>query len=138
MARDEAGARRLDDPADWNRVELELALKRSARVIPLLIDETRMPRASELPGTLGQLARINALKLRDDDWDSDVKRLTQAIGPHGRWSCMRYRVAMTVATVIAIGVAGHWWSRPPTRNKSQLRPNQRWSPAHRRRSGART
>jgi hypothetical protein len=53
-ARDEAGARRLDDPADWNRIELELALKRSARVIPLLIDETRMPRESELRGSLGR------------------------------------------------------------------------------------
>jgi tetratricopeptide (TPR) repeat protein len=114
-ARDEAGARRLDDPADWNRIELELALKRSARVIPLLIDETRMPRESELPGSLGQLARINALKLRDDDWDSDVERLMRALGPRGQWPWMRRPVALAVAvaTVIAIGVAGYWWSWPP-------------------------
>lgn len=114
-ARDESGARRLDDPADWNRVELELALKRSARVIPLLIDETSMPRESELPRSLGQLARINALKLRDDDWDSDVKRLMQALGSHGKWPWMRRPVAlaMAVVTVITIGVAGYWWSRPP-------------------------
>jgi hypothetical protein len=39
----DAGIRRLDDPNDWNRIELELALKHSARVIPLLIEETLMP-----------------------------------------------------------------------------------------------
>lgn len=107
-ARDEAGARRLDDPADWNRVELELALNRSARVIPILIDEARMPRGSELPGSLGQLARVNALKLRDDDWDSDVERLIQAVGSYGRWRWMRrpIAVAVAVAIVIAIGAAG--------------------------------
>ena len=112
-ARDKSGARRLDDPADWNRVELELALKRSARVIPLLIDETSMPQESELPQSLGPLARINALKLRDDDWDSDIKRLMQALGPHDKWAWMRRPVAlvMAVATVITIGIAGYWWLR---------------------------
>ncbi|MFO7496519.1 MAG: TIR domain-containing protein [Desulfobacterales bacterium] len=110
-ARDEAGARRLDDPADWNRVELELALKRSARVIPILIDEARMPRGSDLPGSLGQLARINALKLRDDDWESDVERLIQVVGSHGkrRWTRRPMALAAVVAIVIAIGVAGWWW-----------------------------
>ena len=112
-ARDEAGARRLDDPADWNRVELELALKRSARVIPLLIDETRMPRESELPGGLKQLARINALKLRDDDWDSDVERLMQALGPRGPWPWRRHPVVLAVAlaAALAVGAAGYWWSK---------------------------
>lgn len=113
-ARDMSGARRLDDPTDWNRIELELALKRSARVIPLLIGETRMPQESELPRSLGQLARIHALKLRDDDWDSDVKRLIQALGLHNRLPWMRRLVVLTtvIVTVITIGVAAYWWSKP--------------------------
>lgn len=130
-ARNEAGARRLDDPADWNRIELELALKRSARVIPLLIDGTRMPRESELPGSLGQLTRINALKLRDDDWDSDVKRLMQALGPHGQWTWMRRPIvlAMAVATVIAIGVTGYWWLRPPKEEPVSIIAEQKVEPS---------
>jgi tetratricopeptide (TPR) repeat protein len=110
---DETGARRLDDPADWNRVELELALKGSARVIPVLIDEARMPRGAELPGNLGQLARINALKLRDDDWESDVERLIQAVGSHGSWHRMRRPIVLAVAAavVITIGAVG-WWLWP--------------------------
>jgi tetratricopeptide (TPR) repeat protein len=113
-ARDAGGARRLDDPADWNRVELELALKGSARVIPVLIDEARMPRAAELPGSLGQLARINALKLRDDDWESDVERLIQVVGSHGkrRWASRPMALAAAVTILVAIGAAGWWWLGP--------------------------
>ncbi|MFY9941259.1 MAG: TIR domain-containing protein [Desulfobacterales bacterium] len=111
---DETGARRLDDPADWNRVELELALDRSARVIPVLIDEARMPRGAELPGSLRPLARINALKLRDDDWESDVARLIQAVGSHGKRRRVRRPMALAaaIAIVIAIGAGGWWWVGP--------------------------
>jgi hypothetical protein len=126
-ARDEAGARRLDDPADWNRVELETALKASSRVIPLMVDEAKMPRESELPESLRPLARSNALKLRDDDWDSDIERLTRAIGAHGTSSKMRrLAVAMVAFTTIVGGAAGYWWlgrshepvdSRPPPESR---------------------
>ena len=46
---DENGHRRLDNPEDWVRLEIETALKRKIRVIPILVDEARMPQASELP-----------------------------------------------------------------------------------------
>ncbi|MCP4410095.1 MAG: TIR domain-containing protein [Gammaproteobacteria bacterium] len=113
-ALDKSGTRRLDDPADWNRVELELALKRSARVIPLLIDETRMPQESELPPSLELVARIHALKLRDDDWDSDIKRLMQALGLHKErpWKQRPFVLTTAIAAVIAIGAAVYWWSMP--------------------------
>lgn len=109
-ARDEAGSRRLDDPADWNRVELEQALKGSGRVIPLLVDGAKMPREVELPENLRPLARSNALKLRDDDWDSDIERLSRAIGARGNSSRMRrLAVAMIAFAVIVGGGASYWW-----------------------------
>lgn len=109
-ARDEAGSRRLDDPADWNRVELEQALKGSGRVIPLLVDGAKMPREAELPENLRPLARSNALKLRDDDWDSDIERLSRAIGARGNSSRMRrLAVAMIAFAVIVGGGASYWW-----------------------------
>jgi hypothetical protein len=46
------GQRRLDDPGDYVRVEIETALTRKIRVIPILVDEARMPGADELPPTL--------------------------------------------------------------------------------------
>jgi hypothetical protein len=35
--------RRLDDPQDWVRLEIEAAIQRRVRIIPVLIDDARMP-----------------------------------------------------------------------------------------------
>lgn len=116
--RDEQGRRRLDDPADWNRVELERALERRARVIPLLVDGAAMPALADLPESLQPLARLNALKLRDDDWDADLERLVQAIGAGAG---ARHRLTLLAAgaalAVMLTGLAAWWWlvreARPP-------------------------
>ena len=55
------GRRRLDNPEDFVRVEIEAALTRNVRVIPILIDEARMPRVDELPPSLAGLVRRQAL-----------------------------------------------------------------------------
>src|ERR1700694_5701031 len=47
--RDATGARRLDNPDDFVRVEIESALKQGKRVIPVLVHEARMPSRDELP-----------------------------------------------------------------------------------------
>jgi tetratricopeptide (TPR) repeat protein len=60
---DSKGQRRLDDPDDYVRREIETALTRKVRVIPVLVDEMRMPRANELPPTLAPLARLNAVQI---------------------------------------------------------------------------
>jgi hypothetical protein len=73
------GTRRLDDPDDHVRAEIAEALKRGVRVIPVLVQGARMPRASELPEALKGLAVRNALTLDDEGWESDVQRLAAAI-----------------------------------------------------------
>lgn len=56
-ARDEAGRRRLENPHDWVRVEIEVALQRpDVLVIPVLIDGAKMPPIEKLPGNLAQLS----------------------------------------------------------------------------------
>jgi predicted Zn finger-like uncharacterized protein len=62
-AADDSGARRLDDPNDFVRIEIEMALKRSVPIIPVLIDGTLMPRAEQLPESLHPLIRRNAVSL---------------------------------------------------------------------------
>lgn len=62
-ATDEHGQRRLDDPADLVRLEIEAALARSVRVIPVLVDGARMPRRGQLPASLGSLATRQAVEL---------------------------------------------------------------------------
>jgi hypothetical protein len=54
---------RLDNPDDLVRLEIEVALARQIRVIPILVDGARMPRAEELPDSLVGLARRQAIEL---------------------------------------------------------------------------
>jgi hypothetical protein len=74
---DENGQRRLDNPEDYVRLEIEAALTRKIRVIPILVDEARMPRANELPPTLAPLVRRNAVEISPAAFDT--KRLITAV-----------------------------------------------------------
>jgi serine/threonine protein kinase/cytochrome c-type biogenesis protein CcmH/NrfG len=55
--------RRIDDPADFVRLEIAYALERKLPVIPVLIGNTRMPKAEHLPKDIEALAFRNALSL---------------------------------------------------------------------------
>jgi hypothetical protein len=108
---DAAGRRRLEDPNDLVRLEIEAALRHNALVVPVLIDGTTMPRPHELPGELAQLAGRNARSLDDETFDADTDRLLTAIdqvlhppppvesprradpSPAAKWSPMPVRIA---------------------------------------------
>jgi hypothetical protein len=76
---DEEGHRRLDDPDDFVRFEVQTALERGVRVIPVLIDGAKPLRQEQLPAELHKLARLNALELNYDRYDYDVDRLIDLI-----------------------------------------------------------
>ena len=76
---DEDGRRRIDDPDDFVRLEIEAALTRKIRVIPVLVGGARMPRADELPPALAGLERRQALELNPSRFDADMSRLEQAL-----------------------------------------------------------
>ena len=78
-AADERGDRRLDDPDDIVRLEIEAALARDVRVIPILVEGADMPERPDLPESLAGLARRNALHIRHDSFRSDAGRLVTAI-----------------------------------------------------------
>jgi hypothetical protein len=75
-ARDREGERRIDDPQDWVRLEIERALARDGvEVIPVLVDGARLPPREELPASLLGLRRRNAFELSDSRWDYDLEQL---------------------------------------------------------------
>ena len=76
---DADGNRRLEDPQDWVRLELETGLSRDIRVIPVLVQGAVMPRADQLPGDLAKLARRNALEIGDTRWRYDFDRLMEVV-----------------------------------------------------------
>ena len=75
---DDRGQRRLDDPDDIVRLEVEAALARGVRVIPILVEGAVMPARRDLPDSLAGLARRNALAIRHESFRYDAGRLVTA------------------------------------------------------------
>jgi TIR domain len=81
-AKAESGARRLDDPMDFVRLETASALKRDIPVVPVLVQAARMPRVEDLPEDLKELAFRNGVELTHSRWDSDVQALVKSLRPY--------------------------------------------------------
>lgn len=71
--------RRLDDPGDFVRLEIEVALKRRVRVIPLLVGGAHMPSVEELPPGMTPLARRQALELTPGHFNRDAEELVEVL-----------------------------------------------------------
>src|SRR5262249_52279572 len=79
-SRDQYGKRRLNDPADWVRIEIEMALAGAVEVVPVLVNGAAMPRTQDLPASLRPLLRRHAATVRrDPDFHDDVGRLAKAL-----------------------------------------------------------
>jgi formylglycine-generating enzyme required for sulfatase activity len=74
------GTRRLDEPGDYVRIEIEAALARDIPVIPILVGRNSVPRANELPESLQKLAYRQAIPVRPNpDFHHDMERLVRGI-----------------------------------------------------------
>ena len=76
---DETGQRRLDNPDDFVRLEIEAALRRDVRVVPVLVGRAPMPKSEQLPDSLRGLIRRHAIELSPNRFESDVARLVRTI-----------------------------------------------------------
>ena len=78
-ARNEAGDRRIDDPDDWVRLEIERALALDIVVIPLLVGGASLPKAAHLPEVLKPLIERHAVAITTSGFRSDMAGLTRDI-----------------------------------------------------------
>ena len=76
---DDTGARRLDKPDDYVRIEIKTALEHGARVIPVLIDGAEPLQPQQLPAEIEELARLNALELGYVRYQYDIDRILDNI-----------------------------------------------------------
>jgi TIR domain/WD domain, G-beta repeat len=72
MTDDETGHRRLDLPSDFVRLEIETALRRDVRVIPILFGRAVMPKSEQLPDSLRGFEKKQALRLSANRFVSDL------------------------------------------------------------------
>lgn len=74
------GQRRLDDPKDWVRIEIETALADGKKLIPVLAARAKMPCREDLPPTIQELADWQSVDLRwGRDLDADLDRLVEEL-----------------------------------------------------------
>jgi hypothetical protein len=114
-------------PNDLVRVEIESALTRGIRVIPVLVDGARMPTAAELPPGLAMLAQQPPLSLGAANPDGDVSRLTQVLDQtiaarSAQWQATQAGQAQNQPTVT--GMAPSWGAPAIYASPSEPRPAQ--------------
>ncbi|WP_051242988.1 toll/interleukin-1 receptor domain-containing protein [Azohydromonas australica] len=99
--------RRLDDPDDFVRREIELALAHGKPVIPILLDGAQMPKAQELPPSLQDFTSCQAVVLANDRWDADTSALIDVLASqygitpgvsHGRHASAWWHKPVELAT----------------------------------------
>lgn len=72
-------ASRILEPDDFVRVEVAAGLAAGIPVIPVLVQDARLPAAAQLPDELRPLLRKQAIALRDETWRQDVERLARSL-----------------------------------------------------------
>jgi hypothetical protein len=97
-----SGKPRLFDADDYVRLELQRALERDARVIPVLVGGAPLPAPGELPEDIRKISQRQAVVLHDESWHEDIDSLVRSLrgdaaGP--RRSVSRWVVvgALTIA-----------------------------------------
>ncbi len=75
------GTRRLDDPTDFVRIEIEFALERGIPIVPVLIGRVRMPEPNQLPESMARMVFQQSFELRPGpEFDRDLANLAKGIG----------------------------------------------------------
>lgn len=78
-ARDAQGRRRLDQADDFVRQEIETALQAGVPVLPVLVEGAKMPARGELPRSIAELWRLNAIELSESRWPFDTDQLIRTL-----------------------------------------------------------
>ncbi len=82
-ATDATGQRRLENPLDFVRIDVESASRRKLPMGPVLIGGALMPRAEQLPESMRPLLHFNAVPVDDGpNFDVHMDRLIAALTQH--------------------------------------------------------
>ncbi len=76
---DAGGQVRLKDSKDVVRFEVATAIERKLRVIPVLLGGARMPHAGEIPEELARVLALDATRISDQTYETDVDRLSDVL-----------------------------------------------------------
>lgn len=93
--------KRLQNPEDWVRKEIETALKYSTPVIPVFVDNAPMPESYEIPSELKKLLDFQGTRVRNEpDFQNDIAALIERLG--GKPHTSRFNSITLGAIVVAL------------------------------------
>jgi hypothetical protein len=104
---DAQGRRRVDDPADYPRMEVAVALRRGIRVIPVLVGNAALPKTEELPADIAGLADRQAIRVSRERFEADIRQLFAAVAlevPDGSWRQRLGPSALAALAIVALAV----------------------------------
>lgn len=112
------GRRRIDDPDDYVRKEIEFALRHEIPVLPVLVGSAKMPSPADLPADVRALSLRMAAIVSHDNFPSDMlsigQNLDQTLGRAIAFSrIVRFAklqsvvVLLLLTMTIALGVLSH-------------------------------
>jgi hypothetical protein len=107
------GKRRLDDPNDFVRLEVEAGLRRADTiVIPVLAEGAAMPSPDKLPETMRELCYRNAVNVRQDpDFHRDIQKLIknlQEIDKRAAPPLYKRTPVFIAIAVVVLALLGSW------------------------------
>lgn len=76
---DADGIRQVDQPDDWVRREIVVAITTGTIVIPVLVGDVSALRAEELPTNIRRLARYQSVRLRHRDAPRDLAHIVDVV-----------------------------------------------------------
>jgi TIR domain len=143
-AKDEAGQHRIHSTDDFVAVEIIAALAHNIPVIPVLVDGTPMPRASDLPHALAPLARRQAVEVRRDHFDQDAEALVERVhevldnkaSGFARWRARIMAGAAVAALLIFIGTGTYIFAQHILAQAEQWQEKRRAAEAEANREAA--
>ena len=111
-AKDDDGRRRFDNPDDFVTIEIAAALARNIRVIPVLVDGARTPKADKLPNSIKPLVRRNAVEVRNANFGRDAEALVNKVRDALKTAqpvTRRWPFITRVAERSGRAATGAWW-----------------------------
>lgn len=104
----EGGSPRIHASGDFVRLEVESALNRNKRILPVLVHGANMPSPESLPDSIRPIAFLNAMRVHHETFGQDVERLADALferGGGGSWRrFFRRRPILSMALKMALGL----------------------------------
>jgi len=77
--RSRGGLRQLQQPGDYVRYELAFADTRNIPVIPLFVDNAKMPNAADLPDVLHPFAKRQGIQILDSNFQEVMVKMTKQL-----------------------------------------------------------